>query len=370
MTMTRNTISKTERLIMTICNISGFHIEEYKTTHSCYFTGSGGVFVLAKPEACLKEGKMIVSASRRTDLPNYYGDWFYQRIREGYVLVRNPMNPRQISRILLTPELVDCIVFWTKNPVHMMGRLDELEAYSYYFQFTLNGYGKEIEPGLPETGALLETFCSLSEKLGKERVVWRYDPVFFSEAYTFENHVEKFGRLAEALAGHTERVVISFLDVYVKIKKKMEEAGIREPEPEDARRLAGEMARIAGRYGLRIESCAERIALQDVGVAHGSCIDRKLIERVIGCRLKGKKDKNQRQECGCMESIDIGAYDTCGNGCRYCYANSGSGSVDRSRARFNPSAPILCGAVGPEERVTERKTASQRDNQLDFLDLG
>lgn len=312
---------------------------------------------------------MIISASRRTDVPNYYGDWFYERLKEGYVLVRNPMNPRQISKIPLSPELVDCIVFWTKNPANMMVRLEELDAYSYYFQFTLNGYGRETEPGLPEVDALLETFCRLSEKLGRERVVWRYDPVFFSKEFTMDYHVETFCRLAERLTGHTEKVVISFLDMYAKIRKSMAAAGIEEPAVQDARRLAKELARIAGKYGMRIESCAERIALQDIGVAHGSCIDRALIERIIGCRLKGGKDKNQRQECGCMESIDIGAYDTCGNGCRYCYANSSAEGVRRNRARCNPSAPILCGEVGEEDKITERRVSSLREGQLVFFDM-
>ena len=140
---------------------------------------------------------MIISASRRTDIPNYYSEWFYNRIKEGFLYVRNPMNAHQISEIKITPEIVDCIVFWTKNPLPMMSRLDELKDYPYYFQFTLTGYGKDVEANLPNKKTeMIPVFQELAEKIGKEKVIWRYDPIFFSDRYAKEYHLKAFQSIA------------------------------------------------------------------------------------------------------------------------------------------------------------------------------
>ena len=150
---------------------------------------------------------MILSVSRRTDIPNYYADWFYNRIKEGFLYVRNPMNYHQVSRIELSPDLVDCIVFWTKNPEPMMARLHELDDYAYYFQFTLTGYGRDIEPNVPhKKDRMIPVFQRLSETIGSSRVVWRYDPILFNDVYTEEYHLRAFERIADALADFAEKV--------------------------------------------------------------------------------------------------------------------------------------------------------------------
>ena len=164
---------------------------------------------------------MILSASRRTDIPQYYASWFYRRLREGFVCVRNPMNPHRISRIPLSSAIVDCIVFWTKNPEGMLCSLSELEAYPYYFQFTLTGYGKEIELGLPDKKHLLAVFKELSQRVGSERVVWRYDPIFISRRYPASYHLRAFEEIAKTLRGSADTVVISFLDAYAKIRRRI-----------------------------------------------------------------------------------------------------------------------------------------------------
>ena len=313
---------------------------------------------------------MILSASRRTDIPNYYADWFMGRIREGYCCVRNPMNPRQVSRIDLAPQAVDCIVFWTKNPAGLLPRLKELRDYTYYFQFTLTGYGRDIEPNLPDKREkLIPAFRELSEKIGKERVIWRYDPIFVNEKYTVSYHLKAFEEIADRLAGYTEQVVISFVDLYAKIRKNAAAHSIRDTGEGDMLRLAGEMARIAAGRRLRIESCAEQTDLETLGIRHGSCIDRERIERLTGCRLAGEKDKNQRKECGCLESVDVGAYDTCLNGCRYCYANSSDKKAAENARRCRWDAPLLCGEICPEDRVTDRAVKSLKDHQICFDEL-
>ena len=314
---------------------------------------------------------MILSVSRRTDIPNYYSNWFLNRIKEGFLYVRNPMNTHQISRIDLSPDVVDCIVFWTKNPADMIEKLKYLEDYVYYFQFTLTGYGKHMEPNLPnKREELISTFRTLSEKTGKEKVIWRYDPVLISDRYTMDYHLKAFEEIASSLADDTDKVVISFVDLYAKTQRNTKELGIRQMTKNEMIRLAAQMAQIASKYHLIIESCAEQIDLQNVGIQHGSCIDKKLIEKLLGCRLLGEKDKNQREACGCLESIEVGAYNTCLNGCKYCYANFNDEKVKENVRLYDQDSPLLCGNIGPEDKITDRKVKSLKDPQLSFEMLG
>ena len=312
---------------------------------------------------------MILSASRRTDIPNYYSEWLARRFRAGFLCVRNPMNFRQVSRITLNPNVIDCIVFWTKNPAPMLPYLDEYRRYMYYFQFTLTGYGKDIEPGLPDKRRILiPAFCELADRIGRDRVIWRYDPIFLSDHYTLDYHVKAFTRIAEALAGRTRRVVISFLDDYEKTKRNMKGINIQGLTKEKMRRLARSFAVIAGRYGMEIQTCAEKIDLSEYGITHGACIDREYIEHLLGCRLRAGKDHGQRPECRCMESVEIGSYHTCRNGCRYCYANFSDGRVQARIRDFDVDSPILCGKMEPEDRITERKMKTLRENQMTLED--
>ena len=313
---------------------------------------------------------MIISASRRTDIPTYYSEWFFNRLREGYVLVRNPMNARQISRISLSPEAVDGIVFWTKNPVPMLSRLGELEPYPYYFQFTLTAYGRDVEPNLPgKNGVLIPAFQELSRMAGRERVVWRYDPIFLSDRYTVEYHCRYFRVLAAKLGEYTEKCTVSFLDFYRSTARNMRSLHIREMTAAQQREMMERFSEIAGEYGLYIDTCSEAISLEDLGISHASCVDRERLERIGGYRLKAGRDRNQREECGCAASVDIGAYDTCGNGCLYCYAtDSPPRAAERVRAH-RPDSPMLFGTVGPEDVIREREAVSLREQQLSLFDL-
>ena len=302
---------------------------------------------------------MILSVSRRTDIPNYYSQWFYNRIKEGFVYVRNPMNTHQVSRIEITPDVVDCIVFWTKNPEPMMERLEELSAYHYYFQFTLTGYGRDMEPGIPhKREKMIPVFQALSDRIGKEKVIWRYDPIIFSQRYTQEYHLKAFEQIAMALKGFTEKCVISFVDEYAKNRKNMELLGAYEMDRYQLPEFAKKISQIAKRNGMDTGSCAESIDLAECGIKHNCCIDKELIEKIIGGRIKAGKDRNQRPECGCMESVEIGAYHTCKNGCKYCYANSSAENVARNCSKYDPTSPILCGAIAENDRITQRRVRS------------
>ena len=313
---------------------------------------------------------MILSVSRRTDIPNYYSEWFFNRIKEGFVYVRNPMNAHQISKMDISPGVIDCIVFWTKNPEPMMNRLEELSSYDYYFQFTLTGYGKDIECNVPhKKEEMIPIFQELSKRIGMKKVIWRYDPIIFTKKYTPEYHAKAFEQIATALKGYTEKSVISFVDIYAKTAKEMNALNYYEVDKNTLSDFVKKIAKIAMDNGMSIGSCAESIDLEEVGIEHNCCIDKDLIEEIIGCRLEVDKDKNQRSECGCMESIDIGTYNTCKNGCKYCYANYSEESVIKNCSIYNPESPILCSIMDENDRIMERKVKSLKEQQLSIFDL-
>ncbi|RHB42058.1 DUF1848 domain-containing protein [Enterocloster aldenensis] len=300
---------------------------------------------------------MILSVSRRTDIPAFYSDWFFNRLKAGFVCVRNPMYPEKVSKISMDKEVIDCIVFWTKNVKPMLDRLDELDGYNYYFQYTLNPYGTDVEPIIGiNRNTNIETMIHLSERIGADKVIWRYDPIFTSQKYTKDYHIKSFKKMAESLRGYTLRVVISFLDLYGQTKRNMPD--IDKFDETEYRDLVRQLVQIAKDNGMIVESCAEKIDLPEEGVMHGHCIDKDLIEEIVGYRLTGGKDKGQRQECGCMESIDIGVYNTCKNGCKYCYAMYGEKDVVENIKAYNPESPILCGIEMPTDIVTERNMRS------------
>ena len=299
---------------------------------------------------------MIVSVSRRTDIPAFYPDWFFRRLEEKYVYVRNPMNPRQVSELRLDRDSVDCFVFWTKNPGPMMDRLsalDEME-YPYYFQFTLTAYGTDLEPGVADKDEMIKIFRRLSRRIGPERVVWRYDPVLLGGDYTIQYHREWFEKMCRALCGYTESCVISFLDMYSRIKKNMEYQGILPLSQEDIRILASILGPIAARYGIRMSTCSEEMDLEEYGIRKGECIDDRLIESITGHHLDVKRDDTQRASCGCVKSVDIGTYHTCAHFCRYCYANLSQRQVEENRRQHNPDSPLLIGSLRGDEKITPR----------------
>ncbi len=312
---------------------------------------------------------MIISVSRRTDIPSYYGEWFINRLREGYVLIPNPYNPNHYSKALLTRSAVDIIVFWTKNPIPFLKHLPVIDemGYLYYFQFTLTPYGKETEKGLPSKEILLDAFIKLSKKIGKKRIVWRYDPIIISDNYTIEYHVKNFLSMAKKLSNYTERCVISFVDSY---KKNNTQAGLnasyhRTKESIDA--LAEIFSKIAKEYNLELFTCAEEINLEQFNIKPGACIDKHLIEQILGQKIKVKKDKNQRKECLCVDSIDIGTYNCCINGCSYCYAVSDEKKALLNRAKHDVNAPVLIGEINPNARIIERESSSVVENQISLF---
>lgn len=297
---------------------------------------------------------MIISASRRTDIPAFYGRWFFNRISDGHVCVRNPMGPRQVSRVNLLPVNIDCIVFWSKNPAPFMGYLNRLKNYQFYFLFSLTPYDYSIEPGLPLKNELLITFRQLSDQVGSHRVVWRYDPILFSEEIGVDYHVRNFRQMAEILHSYTERCIISFLDIYKKCERNLKNTTIRRPNDLEIEALLREMKTISDQFGLVLETCAEKKDWTSLGINASRCIDNRLIERITGKPAAGEKDKHQRPACGCIDSIDIGEYNTCRHFCRYCYANTNVADVKKKCREHDPKASVLTGHLDESDQVRER----------------
>lgn len=307
---------------------------------------------------------MILSVSRRTDIPAFYWEWFLNRIQAGFVDVRNPMNIHQVSRINIRPEVVDCIVFWTKNAGNIIPHLDQLKDYKYYFQYTINPYNKLIEENVPLKKDVIENFRSLSEIIGPNRVIWRYDPILLTNMIDVEYHIRYFEELAKRLKGYTNRCVISFVDLYKKTVSNTRELMMKEPTDIEMHFLAHNLSSIAKEYGMEIASCSESIDLDFDGVRHGCCIDRNLIEEIVGYKIDVKKDKNQRRECGCVESVDLGAYNTCLHACKYCYANFNNMKVQTLSKKHNPLSTLLVGDLDNSDIVNERKVRLLKSNSL------
>lgn len=314
---------------------------------------------------------MIISASRRTDIPSYYSEWLFNRLKEGYVLVRNPMNAHQISKISLLPEVVDGIVFWTKNPIPMLNKLDKLEKYNYYFQFTLTAYGPDVEKNIPSKNKMIiPAFQRLSKEIGKEKVVWRYDPIFFNKTYTIDYHCKYFEILASKLAQYTEKCTISFIDLYRNTERNVKPLNIQMITVEQQTELVERLVEIAKRYNIYIDTCAEDYDFRKLGVLPAHCIDKERFERIGKYKLDIGKDKNQRDECGCIESIDIGAYNTCKNCCLYCYANYSNTSVNNNFAKHNSESPLLFGEKQEMDVIKERNVKSFVNGQMTLFDYG
>jgi len=300
---------------------------------------------------------MIISASRRTDIPAFYSEWFFNRLNEGYVLAANPYDANRLGRVALSPKNIDCIVFWTKDPGAMLDKFGELDSmgYHYYVHFTLTPYGKDVEPGLPPKPELIRTFREMSDRIGSLRSVWRYDPVVVDDEHSVEWHLDCFADMCEALQNYTERCFLSFVDPYKSIEKKF-----RTVTEDEIIEIASGFSEVAKRHGIELFTCAENTDLAQYGIGRGACVDHKLIEKIIGHDIDAKKDENQRDACNCIESVDIGAYDTCPHGCTYCYATSNRKNVLRRIVAHDPDSPMISGRPNGSETITDRTRPSQK----------
>lgn len=294
---------------------------------------------------------VIISASRATDIPAFYSDWLINRIKRGYVKWKNPFNG-EYSYVSFSDARL--CVFWSKNPRPLVDKLSFFDdrGLNYYFQYTLNDYCAEgWEPSLPQVQERIDTFIELSEKIGKEKVIWRFDPIIVTEMLFPDEVLERIENIGDQIHAYTERLVFSFIDVdcYKKVKSNLSNLDevMRDIDLETMNYLARGISKMNESWNLKLGTCAERVDLENYGIEHNRCIDDRLIIRLfnddirlmeyLGYKRADQtdifsenpdysyekiKDKGQRKACGCIQSKDIGQYDTCPHGCVYCYANT------------------------------------------------
>ena len=299
---------------------------------------------------------MILNTGLRTDIPGFFSEWFYNRIEDGFVYVRNPYAKNQIYSYRLDPELIDCIIFCTKNPKPMFENLEKIDKFNQYWHITITPYEKEIEPNVPPMNDVLESFKYLSKKLGKENVTLRYDPIFINEKYTLEKHIESFEYIINSLSGYTTEAIISFIDLYEKTKRNFPKA--REVTKDERLKLGKEFAQIGKKNNITIKTCVEGSELDKFGIDSSGCMTKEVIERAINKNLNVPKQKARNGECYCLLNNDIGEYNTCDHGCLYCYANSNKRLVKRNLKLHDPKSPILIGEIKEDDIIKEMKQKS------------
>lgn len=299
---------------------------------------------------------MILNTGLRTDIPGFFSEWFYNRIDDGFVYVRNPYAKNQIYSYRLDPELIDCIIFCTKNPKPMFENLEKIDKFNQYWHITITPYEKEIEPNVPPMNDVLESFKYLSKKLGKENVTLRYDPIFINEKYTLEKHIESFEYIINSLSGYTTEAIISFIDLYEKTKRNFPKA--KEVTKDERLKIGKEFARIGNENNIRIKTCVEGTELDKFGIDSSGCMTKEVIERAINKNLNVPKQKARNGECYCLLNNDIGEYNTCDHGCLYCYANSNKRLVKRNLKLHDPKSPILIGEIKEDDIIKEMKQKS------------
>ena len=310
---------------------------------------------------------MIIQTGLRTDIPAFYAKWFANRLGEGYALVRNPYNPQQITRYVLDPSVVDMIGFCSKNPAPLLPSMELLKPFNQYWFVTITPYGRELEPGVPPASEVMKTFQRLSRVVGIDSIAWRYDPIILTPYWTVERHIEVFSSMCQSLNGFTNTVVISFVDLYKKMRRNVPE--IQTVPISDQLRLTEAFVKIGRIHGMTIKPCGESRKLEDTGADCSGCMTIQTFEAAIGENLVVPTNPYNRRECACYLTADIGAYNTCGHLCRYCYANADASLVRHNMKLHDPSSPLLIGNVQPEDRITDARQASWIDYQMRIIDL-
>ena len=305
---------------------------------------------------------MIINTGQRTDIPAFYAEWLANRLRAGTVLVRDPYAPGRLIRYRLDPAVVDVLGFCTKDPAPLLQYEELLRPYRQFWYVTITPYGRDIEPYVPDKRAVLESFMRLSERVGADCVGWRYDPIFLSERYPLERHLRAFEYIARALSGCTRIAVISFIDLYDKTRRNFPEA--RSVSREDRLTLGKALVEIAAKYGMTVYPCAEGDELAAYGADCRGCMTIPLYERAIGQRLRPPRFAPARRQCACYLGCDIGAYNTCGHLCRYCYANYDAATVRHNMKLHDPKSPLLIGHLLPDDEVHDAVQESWIDQSL------
>ncbi|MBE6350429.1 MAG: DUF1848 domain-containing protein [Spirochaetaceae bacterium] len=313
---------------------------------------------------------MILNTGARTDTVHYFSQWLLKRFQEGYVLSRNPLYPDKVTRYELTPEKIDAVLFCSKNYKPILPHIKTIsDKFNTYFHYTITAYGKDIEPGVPSIQESIETLKRLSCIVGKEKISWRYDPILLTKKYTIETHKLTFDMMAKEIAPYVNNCIFSFVKIYKKIELALPELI---PFSEEAMEIiAKDLGKIAQNYNLPIQTCGTNKDFTQYGIAQSGCTTLGILEKANGISFKKLKHNGFRNGCHCIESRDIGFYNTCLSGCKYCYANKNHQLAKENYALHNPDSPLLLGNLKETDILQQgiQRSFLQKTSQKDIQEF-
>ena len=294
---------------------------------------------------------MILNVSGRTDIVAFYSKWFLNRLKEGYVDVRNPFNPNLVSRINF--EDVDLIMFCTKNPIPIIDKLDDIKI-PYIFHVTITPYKNDIEPNLPSKSDIIEAVKKISTIIGIENVYVRYDPIFISVKYNIEYHIKAFTKLCSLLKGYVKTIIVSFIDNYKNVRKNLPYLKYRTLTEEDYKLIGENFSKIAKNNNMVVQTCFEERNLTEYGFIKGECMSKELAFKLTGKTYK-KWQARKGSACNCVELVDIGVYNSCNHLCKYCYANYDESKVKININNHDINSSLLIGHINSNDIIKPRK---------------
>lgn len=294
---------------------------------------------------------MILNVSGRTDIVAFYTDWFMNRYHEGFVDVRNPFNPKLISRIDFSD--VDAILFCTKNPIPILNKINEINK-PIIFHVTLTPYKKDIEPNVPPKGEIVEAVKKLSKIIGKDNLVIRYDPVFISAKYTLDYHIRAFENLCSLLDGYVSKILISFLDDYKNVRKNEKVLNFKELEESDYKAIGENFSASALKHHMIVHTCFEDRDLTEYGFSKDECLSHELAYKLTGKVYKKEWKARKEGKCHCVQMVDIGVYNSCKHFCKYCYANYDEKQVQDNFINHDPNSSLLVGKLNENDIIKKR----------------
>lgn len=294
---------------------------------------------------------MILNISGRTDVVAFYSDWFFNRLHDGYVDVRNPFYPKIVNRIYF--KNVDAILFCTKNPLPILSRISEIKI-PIIFHITITPYNKDIEPFVPDKKLIIEAVKKLSNILGKENVVVRYDPIFISEKYNLDYHVKAFNKLCKNLSGYVDKIIVSFLDEYKNTLKNKKYIKYRSFTENDYKTIGINFSKSARENNILVHTCFEERNLNEYGFIKGECMSKSLAYKLTGKVFNKTWVARKERKCDCVSMVDIGAYNTCKHMCKYCYANFDEKIVNQNFLKHDPKSSLLIGYIENDDIIKEK----------------
>jgi len=311
---------------------------------------------------------MILNTGGRTDTVQYFSKWLLNRFKEGFVYSRNPLFPNKVTKYELTPDKIDCVVFCSKNYEPILNNLHEItDKFNTYFHYTITAYGKDVEPNVPDIEKSITTLLKLERIVGAKRLSWRYDPILLTEKYTIDYHLNTFEYMAKSLSGHIDRCIFSFVEMYKKLNVNMPEIILMTEKDKDV--LAKGLGEIAKRHNILIQTCGTQGDYTKYGINKSGCMTLDIIGKANGVEFRNLKHRGMRKGCNCIESRDIGAYDTCLNGCRYCYANFRHSRAVENFKLHDENSPLLIGNIKEGDTVqnSSQKSFLKPDNQISLF---